>query len=119
MAERLTDKTPKTNKPANNDVIHIVDVDDQTGNTAGTSYKQTVEDFMKFAGMMLVNNTRVVKSSGNESLSQLQAGDTGWYIAPAFDRMVFFTVKVAGITIPADLDDSSKVAKWLDETPKL
>ncbi len=119
MAERLTDKTPFTSKPDALDVLHMVDISDTTSNPAGTSFKLPVEQLMKFAGFMLINGARVLKSTGNESLINIQAGDFGIYVSPGIDRLVIFTAKVNNIVIPTDLDDSGKVAKWVDETPKL
>jgi len=44
---KLTDKTALGATPANNDVLHLVDISDPTSDPAGTSFKITVENLLK------------------------------------------------------------------------
>lgn len=49
-AEKLTDKTELNATPADGDLVHIVDVSDTTGSSAGTSKKITVSNLLSDAG---------------------------------------------------------------------
>ena len=50
MATKITDLTPLGTTPANTDVLHIVDVGDESGGAAGTSKKITVSNLLASAG---------------------------------------------------------------------
>ena len=47
---KLTDRTELTVQPANDDLVHVVDVDDTTGSADGTSKKITVQNLLLGAG---------------------------------------------------------------------
>lgn len=119
MAEKLTDKTAKTTTPASGDLVHIVDVSDTTSDAAGTSFKHTIDDFLKGRAFLTIQGCYALKASGNESITVLETGDFVIYEDVAGDEMILATIILAITTVPADLRVSTKAARWLDTSALL
>ena len=120
MAERLTDRTAKTETPDKVDLIHLVDVSDATENAAGSSRKQTVENFLKGRAFLFIQGCYTLKATGNESTTVLEIGDLVIYHHVAgLGTFIIATIKATIITIPTDLRDSAKAANWLDTSAAL
>ena len=119
MAERLTDKTAKTTTPASGDLVHIVDISDITSHADGTSYKHTIDNFLKGRAFITIQGCYTLKASGNESITVLETGDFVIYEDVAGNEMILATIILAITTVPADLRVSTKAANWLDVSAAL
>lgn len=75
MATKITDLTALGTTPTNTDVLHIVDVGDDTGGAAGTSKKITVSNLLASAGAVdSVNGQTGVVSLGVQDLDDVAGG---------------------------------------------
>lgn len=121
MAERVTDQTAKTTAPADDDVLHVVDISDTTDNAAGSSFKMGVANFLKGKGLLVIQGCYTIKdlAAGNESTTILEAGDLVLYESVSNDDFIIATIKAAITVVPDDLRDSSKAALWLETTAAL
>lgn len=115
--ERLTDQTEYTAKPADLDVLHLVDVSNVTDNAAGSSRKITVPNLLKGRVFVPLLGCLVYQVSATPSATQIEDGD---YIIYMTDTEMIIGKALATITIiPADLRDNTKCANFLDATPSL
>lgn len=119
MAERLTDKTARTTKPASDDLVHMVDVSNTTQNPAGSSFKMEIKNFLKGRAFIPVQGCYTLKESSNESTSSLEAGDLVIYEDVTSDVFIVATIKAAITIVPDDLRDSTKAARWIDNSAML
>ncbi len=115
----LTDKTEKTTAPAIDDWVHSIDKSNTTANAAGTSFKQTIGNFLKGRGLLLIQGCLTIKASGKESLTALEVGDFVLYQDVTADEFLIATIKATITTVPADLRDSAKTALWYDGSAAL
>ena len=119
MAERLTDKTAKTAKPVDDDLVHVIDVSDVSQNAAGSSFKMKVDDFLKGRAFIMVQNCHTLKGVGNESRTVLEVNDFVIYQNVGNNILILATILATITTVPTDLRDSAKAANWLDASAAL
>lgn len=117
MADRLTDKTALTTSPASGDLIHVVDISDTTANTAGTSKKQAISNFLS-RGLTSIQGCYVLaRTAGATSTSALAAGDLVVYVDA--DELLIAHLLAAVTTLPGDLRDAAKANLFVDASPSL
>ena len=118
MAERLTDQTELTTKPADGDLVHIVDVSNTTDNAAGSSRKMQIQNVLKGRTFQSILGCMVYKVSASPSVTTIAATDFVIYASPkaSGNRMIVGIAKAAIATIPADLEDRAKFDTFIDTT---
>lgn len=112
--ERLTDQIELTDKPSNNDVIHIVDVSNLTDNAAGSSRKIQVQNLLKGRAFQNILGCLVFKVNSSPTLTTIQATDWVIYMSSQTNRLVIGLATGTVSSVPADLDDSTKFLKFYD-----
>ena len=117
MAERLTDRTALTTKPADGDIVYLVDISDTTDNAAGTSKQETVQNLLKGRTFQQILGCMVYKTTASPTTTTIQATDFVIYVTDV--RLVIGRAGTGVATIPADLDDPNKFAKFIDNGPAL
>lgn len=117
MAERLTDKTAKTSGFSLLDLIHVVDVSDNSANAEGTSFKAALGDIFKELAVMRILDCMVLKTTNAPDTSKIQDDDVVLYVSDT--RLIAGRAKADVLAVPADLDDDTKFIKFLDNTPLL
>jgi len=121
MAERLTDQTEYTGFPAVDDLLHMVDKDDTTGNAEGTSKKIKIQNLLKGRTFQLILGCLVYKyTTSSPTIGTIQTGDIVIWASDSTNsnRMVIGITKAIISSIPADFDDKAKFDKFID-TPSL
>lgn len=113
----LTDKTAKTTTPAGTDLLHVVDVSDTTQNPAGSTFKMTVDNFLKGRAFITIQSCYALKGSGNESTTALEAGDLAIYESAA--ELIVAVITATITTVPDDLRDAAKARRFIDNSPLL
>lgn len=115
--ERLTDQTELSAKPADDDVLHLVDVSNTADNAAGSSRKIQVTNFLKGRVFRPLLGCLVYQVSATPSATQIEDGD---YIIYMTDTLLIIGKALKTITtIPEDLRDSDKCANFIDTAPAL
>lgn len=112
--ERLTDKAFKTDKPAGNDLVHLVDVSNTTSNPSGTSFKMTVDNLLKGRSFKFIQGCLVFSFASDPSTTAIANTDWVIYMNISNTRMVMGIAKGALTTIPDDFDDDAKFAKFYE-----
>ncbi len=115
MAKRVTDLTVRTATPPNDTLLEITIPSDTSQNPAGSSFSQAIGNFLKGKAFTRIGAfTLLIKGDGKEDTSLIEDTDIIIYQNVSLDRFAIATAKADALVLPADLDDSSKVAKWID-----
>lgn len=116
MPDRLTDQTELTTKPANGDLVHLVDVSDISDNAAGSSRRMQIQNLLKGRAFQYILGCMVYKTNASPTVTTIQATDFVVFASPksAQNRLVIGIATDAMTTIPNDLDDDTKFDKFID-----
>jgi hypothetical protein len=116
MANKLTDITEKTGAFADDDLLHIVDVSDDTDDPAGSSFKVELLNLFASFTWIKIGSSIVLKLNPSPNNAVIQDGDLVIYMT---DTRLVIGKALASLTVLGDYDDPAKFAKFIDGSPLL